>query len=168
MQMNIILTGNGHRDSPWSWCPQFTHRTDIHMHLPHTWHTLSLAHNNSRVHYSRVWNHMWNSIFRSIYLWAECADCNPASRGHCTGAVRYRDNGPSGAGLRPLIFIQQAAKQQSSGERLLISLLLLEAAHKITKVVDELNAESCTWGQSVKLAGDQFETDKRKYFCSNQ
>lgn len=55
----------------------------------------------------------------------------------------------------------QPAKQQSGAEKLLISLLLLEAAHKITKVVDELNAESCSWGQLVKLAGDQFETDKR-------
>lgn len=48
-------------------------------------------------------------------------------------------------------------------EGLPISLLLLEATHKIAKVVDELNAESCTGrprGHSVKLVGDQFETDK--------
>lgn len=64
--------------------------------------------------------------------------------------------------------ITLAAKQQFSGEKLLIPLLLLEGAHKITEVVDELNAESCSWGQSVKLAGDQFETDKRKYFFSSQ
>lgn len=48
-------------------------------------------------------------------------------------------------------------------EGLPISLLILEATHKIAKVVDELNAESCigrSRGHSVKLVGDQFETDK--------
>lgn len=82
------------------------------------------------------------------------------------------DNGPHGAGLRPAIFVQHRLPNtfdfQSSGEGLLVSLLLLEATYKMTKVVDELNAESCTWGHLVKLVGDQFETDKRKYFFSSQ
>lgn len=63
---------------------------------------------------------------------------------------------------------QTAFDFQSSGEGLLRSVLLLEATYNITKVVDELNAESFTRGHSVKLAGDQFETDKRKYFFSSQ
>lgn len=58
---------------------------------------------------------------------------------------------------------QTALDFQSSMECLPISLLLLEATYKIAKVVDELNTESCTGrsrGHSVKLVGDQFETDK--------
>lgn len=62
---------------------------------------------------------------------------------------------------------QTAFDFQSSSEGLLISLLLLEATYKVTKVVDELNAESWTRGHLVKIVGDQCETDKRKYF-SNQ
>lgn len=34
-------------------------------------HTLSLT----LVGSNQVWNHMWSSVFKSIYLRAECADC---------------------------------------------------------------------------------------------